>query len=54
MSENIVVGSPRKRKGQNPHLYQVNVVKNARTKGQSYVNHRGKEVAAKKPEFYCR
>ncbi|KAG8261978.1 hypothetical protein J6590_063009 [Homalodisca vitripennis] len=54
MSECIIVGSPRKRKGQNPHLYKGNLVKAGRTKGQSYINHKGQEVAAKKPEFHCR
>lgn len=53
-TEEKILGSPRKRKGSNPSTYKVNQVKLARLKGQAYVNHKGKGVPAKKPEFSCR
>lgn len=52
--DGVVVGSPRKRKGQNKSNYKVNKVKEARLKGQAYVNHSGREVQAKQPKYDCR
>ncbi|XP_046688948.1 uncharacterized protein ZK1073.1-like [Homalodisca vitripennis] len=49
----VVIGSPRKRKRRDPSNYKLNIVKEARIKGQSYVSHKGKEVPAKKPQFDC-
>lgn len=52
--EEVVVGSPQKRKGSNPETYKVNKVKIARLRGQEYVSHSGKLVPAKQPDFKCR
>ncbi|XP_046684658.1 uncharacterized protein LOC124370417 [Homalodisca vitripennis] len=54
MMNDVVIGSPRKTKRRDPSNYKLNIVKEARVKGQSYVSHKGKEVSAKKPQFDCR
>lgn len=52
--DDIVVGSPRKRKVAQPENYKANKVKEARLKGQEYVNHSGQVTSAKQPKFECR
>lgn len=52
--EELVVGSPPMRKRRNDCDYSRNKIKQARIKGQAYVNHRRNTIAEKYPGFHCR
>lgn len=55
-SERSVEGAKKKRKRgiRNDEIYKRNVIKNARVKGQAYVNYKGNAVAARNLGVGCR
>lgn len=51
--DGVTIPSPRKRKVSNPSEYKSKKIKLARLIGGAYVNHKGNEVAPKRPGFTC-